>query len=64
VSYAGEVEAARARLAETPHRCPVCGGRGFVGAGFYSSAAGSAVTGDTANEECRTCQGAGMVWRG
>jgi DnaJ-class molecular chaperone len=64
VSYTGEVGAARARLAETPHVCPVCAGRGFVGAGFYAAASGMGVTGSTASEQCRTCQGEGIVWRG
>ena len=42
-----------------PHLCPVCQGRGTVPTGFYSP------TGSTSNvtpEQCRTCQGFGMVW--
>lgn len=63
VSYTGEVQEAKARLAETPYVCPVCRGRGFVGAGFYLSTSGMSSTGSTATEQCRTCQGAGIVWR-
>jgi hypothetical protein len=44
-----------------PHTCPVCGGRGIVPGGFYTS------TGDTwissvATEQCRACCGSGVLW--
>lgn len=48
----------------TAHRCPVCGGRGTVYAGFYegnfplmSSASG------VPREPCRSCLGTGVLWR-
>ena len=46
-------------LKEPPFICPVCGGRGKVGIGFYEKVS------TTAAEEvtCRTCQGQGIVWR-
>jgi hypothetical protein len=48
-----------AGAAATPHRCPVCEGRGFVPAGFYS---GSQST--SANPElCRSCATTGIIWR-
>ncbi len=41
------------------HKCPVCGGRGFVPAGFYGEpTAGSAVA---KNETCRACKGRGFI---
>ncbi len=61
VSYTGEVEAAKARLAETPHRCPVCEGRGTVRGDFYAfQPLGYLIQPIT----CRTCQGEGIIWRG
>ena len=42
-----------------PHKCPVCNGTGFVGAGFYSwGGYGSTTKGET----CRSCGGTGIVW--
>ena len=38
-----------------PYRCPVCGGRGHVNAGFYGPASG------TNPEPCRSCRGTGFV---
>jgi DnaJ-class molecular chaperone len=41
----------------TPHKCPVCEGRGRVDRSFY---------GDTMNGSpsivCQSCHGAGLVW--
>jgi hypothetical protein len=43
--------------ARTPHKCPVCGGRGRVDRSFY---------GDTMNASkylvCQSCHGTGVVW--
>lgn len=43
-----------------PYTCPVCGGRGSVQFGFYDL--GTAST-STAADRCRTCFGAGVIWR-
>lgn len=46
----------------TPHKCPVCIGRGFVDAGFYT-ATGQTWGGPGTNPDtCRTCEGTGIVW--
>jgi len=45
---------------EKPHRCPVCEGRGTVMGGFY---AGTFYATGTAREECKACEGDGIVWR-
>ena len=42
-----------------PHLCPVCMGKGTVPAGFYSH---GDLTSTLTPEQCRTCQGFGMVW--
>lgn len=39
-----------------PYKCPVCEGKGYVGAGFYG-AANSAL-----QEKCRTCGGWGAIF--
>lgn len=46
------------------YRCPVCGGRGFVPCGFYSSQTydGSSITNSTSTEVCRSCHGKGIVF--
>jgi hypothetical protein len=44
---------------QRPHRCPVCEGRQFVPGGFYIG--GSATSANP--ETCRTCKGAGVLWR-
>lgn len=46
------------------YTCPVCGGRGFISCGFYSSQTydGSSVTGSTSTEVCRSCNGRGIVF--
>lgn len=44
----------------TPHRCPVCEGRGTVDAGFYSGQSGYLLS--TSRETCRSCMGSGILW--
>lgn len=39
-----------------PFRCPVCGGKGSVPAGFYG------LSNTTNDEICRTCGGTGVIW--
>lgn len=43
---------------QRPFLCPVCGGRGYMPAGFYGVTRGSS----TAGEFCRSCTGQGIVW--
>ena len=43
----------------TPHKCPVCEGRGHVPAGFYARATAMH---NTAPETCKACDGAGVIW--
>lgn len=45
-----------------PYVCPVCGGNGYVGNGFYSSINDVYTSNTTAFETCRTCSGRGIVW--
>jgi len=42
-------------------KCPVCGGRGTVGPGFYSEISSTA---NTCEETCRACNGRGVLWGG
>jgi len=44
-----------------PYTCPVCGGRGIVPAGFYTSVGYYSTTGNT-TEHCRSCSGTGIIW--
>lgn len=46
------------------YKCPVCGGRGFVPCGFYSSQKydGSSITNSTSTEVCRSCHGRGIIF--
>lgn len=46
------------------YKCPVCGGRGFVTCGFYSSQTydGSSVTNSNSTEVCRSCNGRGIIF--
>lgn len=46
---------------KTPHKCPVCDGRGFVPGGFYGTTTGNWSTGSTATEACRSCVN-GIIW--
>jgi hypothetical protein len=47
-----------------PHRCPVCGGNGIVPNSFYNTVSGMGYTISTAPEQCRSCNGTGIVWSG
>lgn len=48
--------------ARTPHRCPVCEGRGNVPAGFYEDGGFSeSMTAEPRREPCRSCI-QGVVW--
>ena len=49
------------RTMQVPHRCPVCNGKGVVGAGFYSTGQCVGVT-STADETCQSCGGDGILW--
>lgn len=49
------VECGKQRI---PHRCPVCDGIGFVPSGFYSPCG----TTSFSAEQCKTCNGSGVVW--
>ena len=44
-----------------PHRCPVCGGNGLVPNGFYRQTSGNWVTTDATPEQCKSCNGIGIV---
>lgn len=44
----------------TPHRCPVCLGRGFVPAGFYRPGE-NPIASFLDDEPCRTCD-KGVIW--
>jgi len=46
----------------SPHRCPICGGRGFVMCGFYNSHNTNEWLTTGGTEQCRTCNGEGVVW--
>lgn len=46
----------------TPHRCPICGGRGMVSGGFYTTLSGHWTASNVSAETCRTCRGSGIVW--
>ncbi len=41
----------------TPHKCPVCFGKGKVPVGFYGDQ-GS----DASEPQCRSCHGQGVLW--
>ena len=45
-----------------PYCCPVCGGNGLVPNGFYLQTGGQWATTNTTPEQCRTCNGTGIVW--
>ena len=44
-----------------PYKCPVCGGKGRVPAGFYSCYHDTCIT-DASDVQCRTCKGEGIIW--
>ena len=49
-------------LGKTPHRCPVCGGKCIVPAGFYDRVGVQWNVADREPETCRACNGKGIVW--
>ena len=44
-----------------PYMCPVCGGRGIVQNGFYMIYVDT--TYSSTAEQCRTCNGRGVIWK-
>ena len=48
----------------TPHRCPVCNGRGKMPTSFYSTPVlpQVATSAFQAEENCRSCSGTSIVW--
>lgn len=44
----------------TPHKCPVCVGRGEVPVGFYGDPLASTSLSD--DTTCRSCKGSGVLW--
>ena len=46
----------------TPFVCPVCGGNGLVANGFYNQVGGEWSSTSLTPEQCRSCQGTGIVW--
>ncbi len=47
---------------KTPFTCPVCSGNGKVQNGFYNTVTGLVSTTDATLEQCRSCNGTGIVW--
>lgn len=45
-----------------PHRCPICGGNGLVPGSFYTSVNGGGGTSFNISEQCRQCEGKGILW--
>ena len=57
-----ECEAKKRIPAKTiPYTCPICGGKGKVQNGFYS-VMGYGSTTNASPENCRSCNGTGIVW--
>lgn len=49
---------------QTPHRCPICDGKGKVQRGFYDHiGVESYAVSDAMPECCRSCNGIGVLWR-
>ncbi len=46
----------------TPFICPVCNGNGLAANGFYNQISGEWSSISATPEQCRTCQGTGIVW--
>lgn len=47
---------------KTPHKCPVCSGNGLVPNGFYSQTSGQWSSTSTEPEQCRSCDGKGVIF--
>jgi hypothetical protein len=45
-----------------PHRCPICGGHGQVPGSFYTSLLGCGGTSANLAEQCKSCQGTGVIF--
>jgi len=50
------------RARQDPYICPVCGGNGLVANGFYNQIGGEWSTTSITPEQCRSCNGTGIVW--
>ena len=46
----------------TPYRCPICGGNGLVSGSFYTALLGCGGTSANITEQCRSCNGVGIIW--
>jgi hypothetical protein len=46
----------------TPHKCPVCSGRGEVSQNFYNISPYAESTTGVYPITCRTCNGQGVLW--
>lgn len=49
-------------IKKQPYTCSVCLGRGIVPSGFYTSTGNTWVTTATSPEQCKSCNGTGVVW--
>lgn len=47
----------------SPFCCPVCRGNGLVQEGFYRQVSGHWDSSSIKFENCRSCNGTGIVWR-
>jgi hypothetical protein len=48
-------------MMSTPHKCPICHGRGTVPPGFYDQIdTGTSIS--TQRPTCKACGGSGLVW--
>lgn len=48
--------------ANMPYKCPVCNGRGTMPNGFYMGTQGQWSTTNASPEQCRSCNGKGIIW--
>jgi len=50
-------------MCKKPYRCPVCGGKGVVENGFYTTAQENGwTTTSSIPETCKSCGGTGIIW--
>lgn len=56
-----KVEKEREDLKMKWQKCPICEGRGFVMAGFYTTLPGCQSYSTNTSEICRTCYGTGTI---